>query len=251
MLRSVTAKKIDWFVKDLDEGTRAVAAALTSTDLGYRDLRSILSAVNSALTEVGEVYNALKSQAGNVRGLVAASQSSTFDDALGKVVTIATRLDLLRSVIADELGVPEAEVPGMEGDVEQAPISGGEIADELNGGEIPTAIPSPVDSNQPVVEASEDEEDFDGDDDDEDDDDEDGEGYGDDEDADEDEDEDVNFHDDEDDEDEAPREATSRRRFVQAKKQQKANVRNSITARRSNASAGSALPKRLFDFIGR
>lgn len=249
MLRSVTAKKIDWFVKDLDEGTRAVAAALTNVDLSYGDLRSILAAVNSALGEVGEVYDALKSQAGNVRGLVAASQSPTFDDALGKIVTIATRLDLLRGVIAEELGMePEAaadpEVPGMEGDV-----NGGSIAEEITG-EIPTAQPMPLASDQPTVEVSEDEdEDFEGDDEDADaDDDEDGYGEEEDEDAD----EDVDFNDDDDEggeEVEEPREATSARRHAHARR---SRMRKSITAKRSaKASSGVDYMKNLWNFIGR
>lgn len=259
MLRSVTAKKIEIFIDQVDRGSRKVAAALlTNRRLSRSDYRTMLAATKTSLSEIGDIYNALKGKVGSVRGLVAASRSADYEEAMAKVVTMAARLDLLRHALAEELGEsPEAPIEevapedatsesivgDLEGDVreEEAQLEGNPETDDPLAGDdaIDAGDPVEVDPEQPNVE--EDEEEY--------------EDGGDDEDLPEmgegDEGEDGVVFNEDGGEEEAPPPAvettSSRKRRVQTARRN----RKSITARRSTKGGNAGVNlSNLWNFIG-
>lgn len=153
MLRQITAKKLDRYTQSLDEGTRAVAASLAKGKMTNQSKRKLLAMVNSVISEVGSVYDALRTQASSTRNLIAASRSNDFESGLQRIVGLATRLDLIRTALAGDLGVdPEAPVVDEE---EELPadytVTAQELVDELGGTDIPTPDPKEVATEQPTV----------------------------------------------------------------------------------------------------
>lgn len=148
MLRSITAKKVNLFTSRIDEATRAISAALVTGKVEAPELREMLASVKHELEEVGKVYNALVGKANSIRNLAAAAQNPHFDEAISRVVEAATRLDLMRTAIAAELGESPDEP---ELDPNQS-VTAEDITKELGGGEdIPVTAPKEVDPEQPNV----------------------------------------------------------------------------------------------------
>ena len=165
MIRKITAQKIASYTSDIARGTRALAAAMVRPNVSDADKRQMLAMVQSAMQEVSGVYDSLRAKASSTRDLVAMSNDTNgFEEGLQKIVAIATRLDLMRSALAGDLGVdPEEPVDGVPvEDEEQLPedytVSAQELVAELGNpvgaSDIPTVNPEDVKTEQANVDGA-------------------------------------------------------------------------------------------------